>query len=56
MSKEDGWDTCPRCGGEVYNEEQTGDVLCEECQDDQDARDHWHKEFLDDLAEDWPDY
>ena len=39
---------CIRCGTEVKDA-----TLCEDCQDHEDAQDHWHEEFLNDLSDEW---
>ncbi len=44
---------CSRCGTDVAYE-GTVDIdslLCDDCQDHKDAQEHWHQEFLDDLAD-----
>lgn len=38
---------CIRCGTEVKDA-----TLCEDCQDHEDAQEHWHNEFLDHLVYD----
>ena len=44
---------CSHCGTDIYYE-GTVDVdtlLCDDCQDHKDALEHWHQEFLNDLAD-----